>query len=317
MSPGLVIRSLAFYARVLPLFAVPLLRGVARLAGPEAARQTERSLLRLANRLFAKPIPIEPFLDRAAYYAFLDTDDFFTLGRRVGLPTDWLKGRKVLDAGCGHGKVSLAILRQGADHVTGLDIAGTSIAFAQEQARLQGFDNATFLTGSIYELPFSDNAFDEAVSQVVFEHLDDIPRALRELHRVVKPGGRFFFTVDAFRARYGAHLGHFVHVPWPLLFFSEACLTEHWLSESERIRREQPSGRLLDFFEFACSLPSLNRLTIAEVDALVAASPWERERDAAYADEKLLLALFPWRRIAPRAYEYLRGSKAYVLRKPV
>jgi SAM-dependent methyltransferase len=315
VSAGDTLRTMAFYARVLPLLAVPPLRGLARIGGATATRATERALLRLANRLFSQPIPVAPFLSHEAYFDFLDTDDFFTLGRRLGLANNWIAGRRVLDAGCGHGKVSLAMLKAGAAHVTGLDIAASSIAFARQQAGREGLSQAEFLTGSIYELPFPQDHFDDAVSQIVFEHLDQPAQALREVHRVLKPGGRFFFTVDSFRVRYGAHLGHFMHVPWPCVFFTEDGLTAHWMAEWEKVRRAQPDGALPDFFDFSCSLPSLNRLTMAEVDRIVADSPFELERALSYADEKLLLALLPWQRLAPRAYEYLRGSRAYLLRK--
>ncbi|RYZ63787.1 MAG: class I SAM-dependent methyltransferase, partial [Proteobacteria bacterium] len=51
--------------------------------------------------------------------------------------------------------------------------------------------------GSVYELPMSDETFDLACSFSVFEHLSDYPKALREVHRVLKPHGKFLLGMPA------------------------------------------------------------------------------------------------------------------------
>ncbi|MEH1888683.1 MAG: methyltransferase domain-containing protein [Nostoc sp.] len=58
-----------------------------------------------------------------------------------------------------------------------------------ESAFTQGVSNANFLEGNIYALPFPDNSFDAIFSHALFEHLQEPAQALRELWRVLKPGG--------------------------------------------------------------------------------------------------------------------------------
>ena len=90
---------------------------------------------------------------------------------------------RVLDAGCGEGFVVDYLARQNPDlRLTGVDLSEEAIAYAQAHFGERG----TFRTGSVYKLPFSDNAFDVVVCSEVLEHLDDPARAVRELKRVAR-----------------------------------------------------------------------------------------------------------------------------------
>ena len=62
-----------------------------------------------------------------------------------------------------------------------------------ERRILERTPDATFLRAPAEDLPFNDDTFDVAVSTLVLCTVDDQPRALRELHRVVRPGGRLLF----------------------------------------------------------------------------------------------------------------------------
>ena len=91
--------------------------------------------------------------------------------------------RRVLDAGCGEGFVVDYLARQNPDlELTGVDLSEGAIAYAQDRFG----DRGTFRTGSVYELPFPDDAFDAVVCSEVLEHLDDPDRAVRELKRVAR-----------------------------------------------------------------------------------------------------------------------------------
>jgi SAM-dependent methyltransferase len=61
------------------------------------------------------------------------------------------------------------------------------------------------LEGSVLEMPFADDSFDLAVSLDVVEHLEDDVAALRELRRVVAPGGRLLVTVPAYQWLWSRH----------------------------------------------------------------------------------------------------------------
>ncbi len=316
MTIRLLASYLFFYLRVCIVAMIAFSsRLIIRLFPATRRVAAEACLIKCCNHLFRQAVPVPPFLDRDQYYEFLDIADFRTLNRRLGLPDDWYHGLTVLDVGCGHGKLSRLIAVNGAAFVEGIDIADSSIAYADRVQENDPRPNIRLRVRSVYELDFPDDHFDAVISQVVFEHIDDIPRALAEIHRVLKPGGRFYFTIDAFRSRYGAHMAHFVHVPWPLVFFSEEACRRVWCEGLDEARMQCPGGEAPDFFQWCMSLPSLNRVTLSELDRLIEAAGFAVEGVTHFADERPLLAVFPWRRLLPGVYEYLRGSSAYLLQK--
>jgi ubiquinone/menaquinone biosynthesis C-methylase UbiE len=100
------------------------------------------------------------------------------------------RGERVLDVGCGSGFYVAELLEEvGTDGaVTGVDPSTPMLAVARE--RCAGAANATFREGSATELPVEDASVDAAVSVQVLEYVEDVDAALRELHRVLRPGGR-------------------------------------------------------------------------------------------------------------------------------
>jgi SAM-dependent methyltransferase len=106
-------------------------------------------------------------------------------------------GDLVLDLGCGEGRhVHGLIGLQGVD-VVGVDLDEPSLHKARDglaQAPRGGGD-ALLMKADAYRLPFADGAFDVVICSEVLEHLHDYPAALREIRRVLKPGGRFAPTV--------------------------------------------------------------------------------------------------------------------------
>lgn len=99
-------------------------------------------------------------------------------------------GDSVLDVGCGPGFYVLDLLDQVGDEgaVTGVDPSAAMLAIARRQVGER--PNATLIEGQATQLPVGDAAFDRALSVQVFEYLPDVPAALAELMRVVRPGGR-------------------------------------------------------------------------------------------------------------------------------
>lgn len=99
-----------------------------------------------------------------------------------------LQGNRVLDVGCGDGVLSVELSRQGA-HVTALDADSRMLDAARDRAD-SAHANITFIEGNARSLPFADNSFDVVVAVTVLCFVADAESAVREMVRVLRPGGR-------------------------------------------------------------------------------------------------------------------------------
>jgi demethylmenaquinone methyltransferase/2-methoxy-6-polyprenyl-1,4-benzoquinol methylase len=94
------------------------------------------------------------------------------------------KGDRVLDAACGTGDLAIADLKAGASRVTGLDFSEAMLVRARKKAPLE------WVQGDLLALPFADATFDAATVGFGVRNVADLELALRELRRVLRPGGR-------------------------------------------------------------------------------------------------------------------------------
>jgi SAM-dependent methyltransferase len=113
--------------------------------------------------------------------------------RGLGLPDE----ARILDAGCGSGRNMVEFARHG--RVSGIELSATSVGRARERGL------GEVLSGSILEMPFPDASFDLVASLDVVEHLQDDGAALREMRRVVAPGGALLLTVPAYQWLWSGH----------------------------------------------------------------------------------------------------------------
>ncbi len=99
-------------------------------------------------------------------------------------------GERILDVGVGPGLLAYDIARLVGEtgQMVGLDLAPAMVAAARE--RLSGLPQAEVREGDASRLEFGDASFDAAVSTQVYEYVADMPRALAELYRVLRVGGR-------------------------------------------------------------------------------------------------------------------------------
>jgi SAM-dependent methyltransferase len=103
----------------------------------------------------------------------------------------------VLDAGCGTGSLALALAERGApDRVAAIDIAAPYIAFARSRPGAAGVG---FAVGDACRLPCPDGSFAAALAQLSLNFVPDAAQAVREMRRVVKPGGVVAAAVWDFR----------------------------------------------------------------------------------------------------------------------
>jgi len=100
-------------------------------------------------------------------------------------------GAHVLDIGSGLGGPARYLAKVCGCRVTGIDLTAEFVAAAADLTRRTGLtDRVDFRQGSALNLPFQDASFDLAWSQNVAMNIDDRPRYLAEMRRVLKPGGR-------------------------------------------------------------------------------------------------------------------------------
>jgi demethylmenaquinone methyltransferase/2-methoxy-6-polyprenyl-1,4-benzoquinol methylase len=105
--------------------------------------------------------------------------------RRLAASAVVRPGDRVLDAACGTGDFALADAQAGAAHVVGVDFSPRML----ERARRKG-GHVEWIEGDMLALPFPDASFDSATVGFGVRNVADLELALRELRRVLRPGGR-------------------------------------------------------------------------------------------------------------------------------
>jgi len=110
----------------------------------------------------------------------------------------------VADVGCGAGNLLLHIGSR-ARTIIGIDINRKALHFCQERPNSEGVNNSLFLQASGYALSLADNSIDKLLLVEVIEHLQNPPDFLKELYRVLRPGGKILITTPNY------------HSLWPIL----------------------------------------------------------------------------------------------------
>ena len=111
--------------------------------------------------------------------------------RLIG-PRGVLAGRRVLEVGCGRGVGVEILLSLGATHVTGFDLDPKMIDRAQQRTAAYG-NRARVFVGDAEAIDAPDASFDAVVDYGVVHHVPNWSQALKEIARVLKPGGVFYF----------------------------------------------------------------------------------------------------------------------------
>lgn len=104
-----------------------------------------------------------------------------------------LRGRRVVDLGCGFGWFARYAVEHGAESVLGLDISEKMIARAR--ADTPG-DRIAYEIADLDQLELPADRFDLAYSALAFHYVSDFARLVQTVHRSLKPGGHFVFTIE-------------------------------------------------------------------------------------------------------------------------
>jgi SAM-dependent methyltransferase len=169
---------------------------------------------------------------------------------------DELRGKSVLDYGCGTGETCVELAERGAARVIGLDIQASLLETGRRAAADAGVsDRCQFTTRT-------DDRVDVVLSMDSFEHFDDPAGVLEDMRRLVRDDG--YVLVEFGPTWYHPLGGHLFSVfPWAHLVFTERALM--------RWRSEFKTDGATRFGEVA---GGLNQMTIRRWERLVASSPF-------------------------------------------
>lgn len=111
---------------------------------------------------------------------------------------------RVLDVGCGSGWATRLMAERAPDgRVVGIDIADEMITLARETSA--SYSNVDFRIASAGKIPFGNSEFSHAFSMESLYYYADMPAALREIKRVLRPGGLFVTVVDLYQENVPSH----------------------------------------------------------------------------------------------------------------
>ena len=133
-------------------------------------------------------VPYTAFDAKDAQYPAAEMENIRNAVMKEVIPQ--IKGKTIVDIGCGIGSITIDMARQNPDsEVYGIEITDGLTKQCEMNSKMFQTTNVKFKTGNIYDLPFEDNSVDTATCFFMLHHLEDIPRALAEVKRVLREGG--------------------------------------------------------------------------------------------------------------------------------
>ncbi|MEU7427703.1 methyltransferase domain-containing protein [Streptomyces sp. NPDC040750] len=187
---------------------------------------------------------------------------------------------RILDIGCGPGTITADLAELVPDgRVTGVDHAPGILEQARATAAARGLGNVDFAVADVHALDYPDDTFCVVHAHQVLQHVGDPVRALREMHRVTKPGG-FIAVRDA----------DYAAMTW----YPAADGLTDWLDLYERVARanggEPDAGRRLKAWALAAGLRDITATSSTWTFATAEERAWwsglwaDRTAASAYAD---------------------------------
>ncbi len=211
---------------------------VERSASEAVRRETED--LRLAETTVARylnPPADTPYQLEYAYHLLGD-----------------VRGKTVLDYGCGAGENSVLVASHGAEKVFGIDISPELVELGRQRLGLHGFaENAELCVGSAHELSFADDSIDVVFGMAILHHLD-LQLSSDEVFRVLKKGGRAIFLEPVRNSKFVRFVRNLIPYQSPDVSPFERPLTDTEL--------EKFAERFSNYRSRAFSIPFVNLINV-------------------------------------------------------
>ena len=235
---------------------------------------------------------------------------------------DQIRGKRVLDFGCGTGPLSLLCARNGAQSVTGIDLAADRIERAR--ASVNGNSNVRFILEEHTDrISLPDSSIDVILCFDVMEHVMDYETIMREWARVLAPGGSVLIWWSVWWHPYGHHMHTMIPLPWVHVVMSDESLfrvcariydtpqfqPRIWHFDAAGNRKPNPYRGIVQFDD-------LNKLTIRRFDQTAGRAGLRPRRKqinpfsgSTLSRVKRVLARLPWP-------DFFCASAVYELEKP-
>jgi ubiquinone/menaquinone biosynthesis C-methylase UbiE len=155
------------------------------------------------------------------------------------------RGRDVLEIGVGMGADHLEWAKSGPRSLTGIDLTDRAVEFTRSRLAFYGFDS-NVQVGDGEALPFADDSFDLVFSYGVLHHTPDTARAIREVHRVLRPGGTC-----------------------RVMIYHKHCIVGYILWAKYGLLALQPSCRLSDIYARYLESPGTQAFTRREAERML------------------------------------------------
>lgn len=104
-----------------------------------------------------------------------------------------LKGKSVLDLGCGYGWHCKYSIQQGAGEVLGID---SSVRMLEEAKKRNGDEKITYRVCGVEEYEYPENRWDFVISNLVLHYIENLDEVYRNVKKTLKPGGMFLFNIE-------------------------------------------------------------------------------------------------------------------------
>jgi SAM-dependent methyltransferase len=227
------------------------------------ARKAMASLFhRICNREVR--LPDQQYFEEQFEAGFGSAERFFS---RLPAEARDLRGRSVLDFGCGGGSTCVWAAQHGARKVVGADIQSLALPRRKLEREYPELTDVIEFREVVEHADFGDEKFDVVLSKNTFEHVGDPGAYVAAMRSAVAPGGQVVIGFSPlWKSPWGGHIGFMTLFPWAHLLFPEDVI----MAERKRFRPDEDAKRFEEI------VGGLNRMTLARFEQVMSDSGLKR-----------------------------------------